>query len=106
MKQQAQSLNTYFWNVGNDIADIRLLAEGAVALYENDAVPLHHLGMTHDEQEAASAFDTIGTALYDLRKRIEEMQLFHLQETVLQSTDRKTDKLDTNRLLVEIRLAA
>ena len=36
MKQQAQSLNTYFWNVGNDIADIRLLTEGAVALYEND----------------------------------------------------------------------
>ena len=33
MKQQAQSLNTYFWNVGNDIADIRLLAEGTVWLY-------------------------------------------------------------------------
>lgn len=92
MKQQAQSLNTYFWNVGNDIANIRLLAEGAVALYENDAVPLHQLGMIHDEQEAASAFDTIGTALYDLRKRIEEMQLSHLHETVQQSADRKTDK--------------
>ena len=106
MKQQVQSLNTYFWNVGNDIADIRLLAEGAVALYENDAVPLHHLGMTYDEQEATSAFDTIGTALYDLRKRIEEMQLSHLHETVLQSTDRKSDQSGTNHLFVETRLAA
>ena len=63
--------------------------KGAVALYENDSVPLHHLEMTHDEQEAASAFDTIGTALYDLRKRIEEMQLSHLHETVQQSVDRE-----------------
>ena len=82
MKQQAQSLNTYFWNVGNDIADIRLLAEGAVALYENDAVPLHQLGMTHDEQEAASAFDTIGTALYAVRARIQSMQQEHLKTAV------------------------
>ena len=32
MKEQLTTLNTYFWNVGNDIADIRLLAEGALAL--------------------------------------------------------------------------
>ena len=34
MNEQYKALNTYFWNVGNDIADIRLLAEGALALYE------------------------------------------------------------------------
>ena len=28
MNDQLNTLNTYFWNVGNDIADIRLLAEG------------------------------------------------------------------------------
>ncbi|MBQ8616526.1 MAG: hypothetical protein IJ418_03320 [Clostridia bacterium] len=87
MKDQLIALNTYFWNVGNDIADIRLLAEGALALYEGDAEPLHRLGMKNNEEVAASAFDTIGTALYDLRQRITKMQTSHLQETIRQSTD-------------------
>ena len=56
--------------MGNDIADIRLLVEGALALYESDAEPLHRLGMKNNAEVAASAFDTIGTARYDLRERI------------------------------------
>ena len=88
MREQIKTLNTYFWNVGNDIADIRLLAEGALALYEGDAEPLHRLGMKNNEEVAASAFDTIGTALYDPRQKIAEMQRSHLQETIQQSNDR------------------
>ena len=84
MSDQIKALNTYFWNVGNDIADIRLLAEGALALFEGDAEPLHRLGMKNNEEVAASAFDTIGTALYDLRERIAQMQKSHLSETVRQ----------------------
>ena len=91
MNEQLKALNTYFWNVGNDIADIRLLAEGALALYEGDAEPLHRLGMRNNEEVAASAFDTIGTALYDLRKRIADMQECHLQETIRQSSESKHD---------------
>ena len=91
MKEALNELNTYFWNVGNDIADIRLLAEGAFALFEGDAEPLHRLGMKNNEEVAASAFDTIGTALYDLRERIAEMQTMHLQETLQQGTHRKTE---------------
>ena len=91
MKKALNSLNTYFWNVGNDIADIRLLAEGALALYESDAEPLHRLGMKHNEEVAASAFDTIGTALYDLRQRIAEMQQNHLSEIIRQSADRENE---------------
>ena len=91
MNEQLKALNTYFWNVGNDIADIRLLAEGALALYEGDAEPLHRLGMKNNEEVAASAFDTIGTALYDLRKRIADMQKGHLQETIRQSADQKPE---------------
>ena len=92
MKEPLNELNTYFWNVGNDIADIRLLAEGALALFEGDAEPLHRLGMKNSEEVAASAFDTIGTALYDLRERIAAMQQSHLQETIRQSID-KSDSL-------------
>ena len=87
MNDQIKALNTYFWNVGNDIADIRLLAEGALALYEGDAEPLHRLGMKNNEEVAASAFDTIGTALYDLRQRIAEMQRSHLNETIRHSEE-------------------
>ena len=87
MNDQIKALNTYFWNVGNDIADIRLLAEGALALFEGDAEPLHRLSMKNNEEVAASAFDTIGTALYDLRDRIAEMQKSHLNETIRQSYD-------------------
>ena len=91
MNDQIKMLNTYFWNVGNDIADIRLLAEGALALYEGDASPLHPLGMQNHEEIAASAFDTIGTALYDLRKRIAEMQESHLGVTISQTADEKSE---------------
>ena len=87
MDEQIKALNTYFWNVGNDIVNIRLLAEGALALYEGDAEPLHRLGMKNNEEVAASAFDTIGTALYDLRERIAAMQQSHLKETIRQSID-------------------
>ena len=91
MNDQIKTLNTYFWNVGNDIANIRLLAEGALALYEGDASPLHPLGMRNHEEIAASAFDTIGTALYDLRKRIAEMQESHLGITISQTADAKSE---------------
>ena len=91
MNDQINMLNTYFWNVGNDIADIRLLAEGALALYEGDASPLHPLGMRNHEEIAASAFDTIGTALYDLRKRIAEMQESHLGVTISQTVETKSE---------------
>ena len=91
MNDQIKMLNTYFWNVGNDIADIRLLAEGALALYEGDASPLHPLGMRNHEEIAASAFDTIGTALYDLRKRIAEMQENHLGVTIGQTAETKSE---------------
>lgn len=91
MKGMAESLNTYFWNVGNDIADIRLLAEGTLALFEDDAAPLHKLRISSHAEAAASAFDTIGTALYDLRKRIAEMQQNHLRETIRQSIEDESE---------------
>ena len=67
------------------------LAEGALALYEGDAEPLHRLGMKNNEEVAAAAFDTIGTALYDLRERIAQMQKSHLDETIQQSSKQNTE---------------
>ena len=63
MKDQLKTLNTYFWNVCNDIADIRLLAEGALALYEGDAEPLHRLGMKNNEEIAAMIANRVMEAI-------------------------------------------
>ena len=91
MNEQLKAQGTYFWNVGNGIADIRLPAEGTLALYESDAEPLHRLGMKNNEEVAASAFDTIGTALYDLREKIAEMQKSHLNETIHQTVNNSVE---------------
>ena len=58
---------------------------------KGDASPLHPLGMRNHEEVAASAFDTIGTALYDLRKRIAEIQESHLGITISQTAETKSE---------------
>ena len=47
---------------GSHLADMRLLIEGAVDLYEDDAMPLNRLAIQNDMLIASNAFDTIGTA--------------------------------------------
>ena len=73
---------TYLWNTGNEIAEIRLIVEGAVTLYEEDASQLHKMAMDSGNLIAAAGFDTIGEALYELRTHIREMQEAHTKEVV------------------------
>ena len=80
MKKRLQSLNNYLWNTGNTVSEMRLLIEGAVVLFEEDALPLTKLAHTNGEHQAAVAFDTIGAALYNLRKYICELQQEHTAE--------------------------
>ena len=47
--------------------------------------------MKNNEEVAASAFDTIGTALYDLREKIAEMQKSHLNETIHQTVNNSVE---------------
>lgn len=89
-KRAIKALGTCFWNVGNDIADIRLLAEGALVLYEGDTEPLHRLSMKNNKEVGASAFDTISTTLYDLRERNAQMRESRLSEAIQQSSKRNT----------------
>ena len=49
---------------------MRLLIEGAVNLYEGDAMPLSRLAIDYGTLSAANAFDAIGTALYSLLDHI------------------------------------
>lgn len=66
----------------NLLYDIRLRIEGAVELYETDALPLQKLAIQNDRLEAACAFDTIGAALYELRKDIQKLHAIHSRECV------------------------
>jgi len=64
----------------NLLHDIRLRIEGAVILFERDAIPLRRLGVEHDKPVAVGAYDTIGSALYDLRQDIRELYQGHMKE--------------------------
>ena len=82
MKSAFQTFSTYLWSTGNAWTDLRLLAEGAVSLYENECASLASLAAKEEKTETILAIDTIGTALYVLRARIQSMQLEHLKTAV------------------------
>ena len=73
---------SYLWNVGGKISEIRLIVEGAVTLYEEDAGGINKMMMDAGNLIAAAGIDTIGEALYELRTHIREMQEAHTQEVV------------------------
>lgn len=78
-KEALHSLQMFVWNSGNAFADMRLLVEGAIALYENDAESICSRTLELEDKHIAIAFDTIGTALYSLQERITNMQLEYVK---------------------------
>ena len=64
----------YLSQANETLATMRLLIEGAIALYEDDASPLLALAKNHDLYSSARAHDAIGYALYDLRMHIRSLQ--------------------------------
>ena len=64
----------------NLLHDIRLRIEGAVILFEHDAIPLRRLGVENDMPVAVGAYDTIGSALYNLREDIRELYEAQMKE--------------------------
>ncbi len=69
---------------GEILADMRLLIEGAMEVFNSEAQPLSRLALDNNENEASVALDTIGTALTDLRTHIRTLQSEHIQEVVRQ----------------------
>ena len=63
--------------IDKGLAEMRLLIEGAVTLYASDAEGLAHMAMEADRLKEANALETIGPALYALRKRIRTVQDAH-----------------------------
>ena len=66
-KDTIHDLQMLVWNSSNAFADMRLMVEGAITLYEDDAESICSLTLDQTDKHAAIVYDTIGTALYGLR---------------------------------------
>ena len=77
----------YMWNTGNALDHMRLISEGAVVLFEEDASPIIKLTRDNDELVAEAAFNTIGEALYSLRTLIRDLQEAHTKEVARQLSE-------------------
>ncbi|MBP3647263.1 MAG: hypothetical protein J6K55_12680 [Clostridia bacterium] len=74
----------YMWNTGYALDEMRLIVEGAVVLFEEDALPLNKLAYDHKELKASNAFNVIGEALYTLRQHILTLHEAHIKEVTRQ----------------------
>ena len=93
--EEKNPLKDYVWNTGNTFDIMRLLVEGAVTLYDDEASPLFRLGRLNGQAKAASAFEAIGTALFELRMHIMNLQEMHGKEVERQcKPSNGCDKLD------------
>ena len=72
--------NAYIDALNGILSDMRLTAEGAVVLFENEAAPLFHLARNTEQQEARNAFNTIGNALYILRDSTRLLELLQWKD--------------------------
>ena len=71
--------------VMNLLYDIRLRIEGAVELYENEITGLHRLAVKNDMPIVAGSFDTLGSALFSLRRDIRELHEACIKESIRQA---------------------
>ena len=70
----------YVWITGDAFTDMRLLVEGAIVLYEEDAGDIMRLLRGEQNQEVRYAVNTIGTALYQLREHIKKLEMAHCRQ--------------------------
>lgn len=81
----------FMWIAGGALSNLRLYVEGAIVLFEGDALPLTRLANKHQELTAADAMDTIGEALYRMQEHIR-----YLQEAYSKEIDGQTPKEETS----------
>lgn len=77
----------FMWDMGGALDTMRLIAEGAVVLFEEDTSPITKLARDNCELVAGAAFNTIGEALYSLRTLIRDLQKAHTKEVERQLSE-------------------
>ena len=72
----------YLWKSGMAQYEMRLLLEGALVLYEDEASSLLRLAIKNEQYEAADAFEAVGSALNVLRMHVIGLQKAHRAEVL------------------------
>ena len=75
-------MNDYVSKTNDILCEMRLVVEGAIVLYEDEAAPLYNMALKAEMNEAAAAFDIIGRALFSLRQNIITMDEACRQEAM------------------------
>ena len=75
-------MNDYVSKTNDILCEMRLVVEGAIVLYEDEAAPLYNMALKAEMNEAAAAFDIIGRALFSLRQNIITMDEACRQEAL------------------------
>ena len=78
----------FMWVAGNAFSEMRLMVEGAIIMFEEDASVLCSLARDAEKHEALSAMNDIGTALYEFRRHVKQLQEAHRKEALRQHDDK------------------
>ena len=75
------NLDLDFMDIAGDrLSEMRLLVEGAITLFEDEASILCRLARDAGDDDARSAFNDIGSALYCMRRHVIHLQAAHDKE--------------------------
>ena len=70
---------------GDLLSEMRLLVEGAITLFEDDTGCLNCLATEAGQEEARSALNDIGAALYCMRRHVIHLQAAHHKKAMRNS---------------------
>ena len=80
------NLDLDFMDIAGDrLSEMRLLVEGAITLFEDEASVLCHLARDAGDNDARSAFNDIGAALYCMRRHVIHLQTAHHKKAMRNS---------------------
>ena len=68
-------------------SEMRLLVEGAIVVYEGDAGILCNLARDAKKYDALRALNDVGTALYEVRRHLKQLQEAHRKEELRLSAE-------------------
>lgn len=80
MEEKKERVEAFVLNTGTIASTLRLLVEGAITLYDDEASTLFHLGLKHQKVKETHAFEAIGTGLFELRMHIMNLQELYEME--------------------------
>ena len=72
---------------GDLLSEMRLLVEGAITLFEDETGCLNRLATDAGQEEARSALNDIGGALYLMRRHIKRLQAEHYKAATQMPSD-------------------